>query len=40
MKDCKYNKMARELKKKDEAARSSETSNHVFHNTGHEAVNN
>ena len=32
--------MARELKEKDEAARSSETSNHVFHNTGRETVNN
>ena len=40
MKDCKYNKMARELKEKHEATRSSETSNHVFHNTGHEIVNN
>jgi len=40
MKDYKYNKMARELQEKDEAARSSETSNHVFHNTGHKTVNN
>ena len=39
MKDCKYNKMARELKEKDEAARSNKTSNHVFHNTSHEMVN-
>jgi hypothetical protein len=29
-KDYRYNKMAKELKEKDEAARSSETSNHVF----------
>ena len=34
-----YNRMARELKEKDEAARSSKTSNHVFHNTGREMVN-
>jgi hypothetical protein len=33
-KDCKYNKMAIELKEKDEAMKSSETTNHVFHNTG------
>ena len=32
--------MAREVKEKDEAARSNETSNHVFHNTSHETVNN
>jgi hypothetical protein len=32
--------MARELKEKDKAARRSETSNHVLHNTGHEMVNN
>jgi hypothetical protein len=38
--DCKYNKMARELKEKEEAAKSSETSNHVFHNTSREMVNN
>jgi hypothetical protein len=38
-KDCKYNKMARQLKEKDEAARSNETSSHVFHNAGHEMVN-
>ena len=37
-KDCKYNKMARELKEKDKAAKSSETSNYVFHNTSHEMV--
>jgi len=35
MKDYKYNKMARELKEKDESVRSSEIANHVFHNTGH-----
>ena len=40
MKDCKYNKMAREFKEKDEATRSSETSNLVFHNTGREIANN
>jgi hypothetical protein len=40
IKDCKYNKMARELKEKDEAVKSSETSNHVFHNTNREMVNN
>ena len=39
-KDCKYNKMARELKEKGEAARGSETSNHLFHNTSHKTVNN
>ena len=39
-KDYKYNKMARELKEKDEAAKSGETFNHVFHNTNHEMVNN
>ena len=39
-KDYKYNKMARELKEKDEATKSSETSNHVFHNTRREMVNN
>jgi hypothetical protein len=39
-KDCKYNKMARELKEKDEAVKSSETSNHVFHNTNREMINN
>jgi hypothetical protein len=33
-------KMARELKEKDEATKSSETSNHVFHNTSCEMVNN
>lgn len=38
-KDCKYNKMARELKDKDEAAKSNETYNHVFHNTGRETAN-
>ena len=32
--------MARELKEKDEAAKSSKTSNHVFHNTTHEMINN
>ena len=40
IKDCKYNKMVRELKEKDEAAKSSETSNHVFHNTSREMINN
>jgi hypothetical protein len=30
----KYKRMARELKEKDEVARSSETSNHMFHNIG------
>jgi hypothetical protein len=39
-KDCKYNKMARELKEKDEATKSSETSNHVFHNANREMVSN
>ena len=39
-KDYKYNKMARELKEKDEATKSSETSNHVFYNTSREMVNN
>ena len=39
-KDYKYNKMARELKEKGEAARGSETSNHLFHNTSHKTVNN
>jgi hypothetical protein len=33
-------KIARELKEKDEATKSSETPNHVFHNTSHEMVNN
>jgi len=32
--------MARELKEKDEATKRSETSNHVFHNTNCEMVNN
>jgi hypothetical protein len=32
--------MARELKPKEEAVKSSETSNHVFHNTSREMVNN
>jgi hypothetical protein len=32
--------MARELKEKDEAVKSSETSNHVFHNTNREMINN
>jgi hypothetical protein len=32
--------MARELKEKDEAARSSKTSYHAFHNTCSEIVNN
>jgi hypothetical protein len=32
--------MARELKEKDEATKNSETSNHVFHNTGCEMANN
>ena len=40
VKDYKYNIMAKELKEKDEATKSSETSNHVFHNTGCEMVNN
>jgi uncharacterized membrane protein len=39
-KDYKYNKIARELKEKDKATKSSETPNHVFHNTSHEMVNN
>ena len=39
-KDCKYNKMVTELKEKDEATKSSETSNHVFHNTSREIINN
>jgi hypothetical protein len=39
-KDCKYNKMTRELKEKDEATKSSKTYNHVFHNTNREMVNN
>jgi hypothetical protein len=32
--------MARELKEKDAATKSSETSTHVFHNTNREMVNN
>jgi hypothetical protein len=32
--------MARELKEKDKAMKSSETSNHMFHNICHEMVNN
>jgi len=30
--DCKYSKMAREFKEKDDASRSSEAPKHVFHN--------
>jgi hypothetical protein len=32
--------MARELKEKDKAMKSSEASNHVFHNTSREMINN
>lgn len=35
-KDCKYNRMVIELKEKDNAARGSEPSKHVFHSASHE----
>ena len=38
--DYKCNKMAKELKEKDEAVKSSETSNHMFHNTNRKMANN
>ena len=37
-KDCKYNRMARELKEKDNAARGSKPSKHVFHSANHEIM--
>lgn len=37
-KDYKYNRMARELKEKDDAARGSEAPKHVFHSVAHDVA--